>query len=42
MVETIRESKESVSLLRETLKNYFGNVDTDVTVERMMLFQNVI
>ena len=38
MVYTFTESKESVSLLNKTLKNYLGNIDTDVMVERMTSF----
>ena len=34
MVWYFTENKESVLLLGKILKNYFGNIDTDVTVER--------
>ena len=33
MVKTFTESKGSVSLLSRTLKNYLGNIDTDVFLE---------
>ena len=32
---------EFASLLSNTLENYFGHIDAEVTVERMTSFQNV-